>query len=260
MNISNIILTAIRRRWAMAAAAALTFVLVSGMGTTAAGQSTCIPQGTQIFAYDANNDHLYKFTADSPGNFLSDIELMGLTPDEFAFGFDYRPLDGNLYAGVTNIFGLSTQIYSINSTTGQLTPIGTSSAGSSDVFFGVDFNPVVDRIRVVGNSATNRRFHPDTGALVANDTNLTYAPGDPNAGSTPNVVHVAYSNNNTGAAATTLYGIDSVKDALVRIGGVDGDPTPNDGQVFTIGPLGVNALSYGGFDIQPGTNNAYAVL
>lgn len=222
--------------------------------------STCIPQGTQMLAYDANNDHLYKFTASNPGSFLSDVELTGLTPDEFIFGIDYRPSNGQLYAGVTNIFGLSTQIYSANTTTGQLSPIGMTSAGSSDVFFGIDFNPAADRIRVVGNSATNRRFHPDTGDLVANDMNLTYAPGDPNAGSVPNIVHVAYSNNQAGASTTTLYGIDSAKDTLVRIGGVDGTPSPNDGQVFTIGPLGVNALSYGAMDIQPGTNQAYAVL
>ncbi|MEQ1644326.1 MAG: DUF4394 domain-containing protein, partial [Pyrinomonadaceae bacterium] len=76
----------------------------------------------------------------------------------------------------------------------------------------------------------------------------------------PNIVHVAYSNSQAGATLTTLYGIDAGRDTLVRIGGVDGTPSPNTGQVNTIGPLGVNATSFGGFDIQPFTNIAYAAL
>jgi subtilisin-like proprotein convertase family protein len=59
---------------------------------------------------------------------------------------------------------------------------------------------------------------------------------------------------------TTLFGIDSNTDSLVRIGGLDGVPSPNTGQLTTIGPLGVNATSFGGFDIVPGTNQGYAVL
>jgi subtilisin-like proprotein convertase family protein len=41
---------------------------------------------------------------------------------------------------------------------------------------------------------------------------------------------------------------------------VDGNPSPNGGQLTTIGPLGVAITSFGGFDIQPGTNTAYAAL
>ena len=35
--------------------------------------------------------------------------------------------------------------------------------------FGVDFNPQVDRLRVVSNSGQNLRLHPDTGAVAAVD-------------------------------------------------------------------------------------------
>jgi len=57
-----------------------------------------------------------------------------------------------------------------------------------------------------------------------------------------------------------LFGIDSGRDTLIRIGGVDGTPSPNGGQLFTIGALGVNATGFGGFDIQGGSNTAYSVL
>ena len=76
----------------------------------------------------------------------------------------------------------------------------------------------------------------------------------------PNVVHVAYTNSQAGATLTTLYGIDTGTDTLVRIGGPDGTPSPNTGLLTTIGPLGVDATSFGGFDIQPFTNIAYAAL
>jgi hypothetical protein len=47
------------------------------------------------------------------------------------------------------------------------------------------------------------------------------------------------------APPTTLYGIDFINDALVRIGGVNGDPagggSPNAGVVTIVGPLGLVA-------------------
>lgn len=94
--------------------------------------------------------------------------------------------------------------------------------------FGVDFNPVVDRLRVV--SGKNCRVSPfphfskDTGANyrieVASgnctvDGNLTFAINDSSAASVSSVVAAAYSNNFAGASSTVLYVID----ALVRTSG-----------------------------------------
>ena len=54
----------------------------------------------------------------------------------------------------------------------------------------------------------------------------------------------------TAGTATTLYGIDTVANQLVRIGGVDGTPSPNGGTITPVGPMGsINAVSIGGFDI-----------
>ena len=76
----------------------------------------------------------------------------------------------------------------------------------------------------------------NNGTLAATDTALAYAAGDPNFGVDPNVVHVAYSNNTAGALTSTLYGIDTNTDSPVMIGGVNGVPSPNGGQLTTIGP------------------------
>ncbi len=92
------------------------------------------------------------------------------------------------------------------------------------------------------------------------DTVLAYAAGDPGFGMNPSVVHVAYTNNQAGAVSTTLYGIDSTRDVLVTVGGLNGTPSPNGGQLFSVGPLGADVSTLGGFDIQPATNSAYAAL
>src|SRR5207244_4762954 len=49
--------------------------------------------------------------------------------------------------------------------------------------------------------------------------------------------------------------------ALVTQGSANGTPTsPNTGQLFTVGPLGVDTTELVGFDIAPGGNAAFASL
>lgn len=220
----------------------------------------CAAQNTLFWAYNFSNDHLVRFTAANPTNFLSDIQLTGLAADEFLLGIDYRPSTATLYGLVGNFIGTRVRVVAINTSNGELFPIGQVSPPGGDVFLGVDFNPVPDLIRAAGDADSNRRFNPNTGALAGTDTNLAYVAGDPSFGTNPNVVHVAYTNSQAGATMTTLYGIDSGTDRLVRIGGPDGVPSPNTGQLTSIGLLGVNTTSFGGFDIQPFTNAAYAGL
>jgi hypothetical protein len=75
------------------------------------------------------------------------------------------------------------------------------------------------------------------------------------------VVGAGYTNNtNPAPANTTLYGIDSNTDALVRVGDVNGTPnSPNTGLLTTIGPLGVNTNNFVGLDITR-NNVAFAAL
>ncbi len=122
--------------------------------------------------------------------------------------------------------------------------------------FGIDFNPMVDRIRVVSTGGSNRRIHPTTGAVVAVDSTLSYAAGDPNFGTDPNVSGVAYTNNFPGAASTILYDIDVTLDILVI------QSPANAGTLITVGPLGVDTDTPVGFDIVTvgGSNSAYASL
>src|SRR5690606_5520838 len=109
-----------------------------------------------------------------------------------------------------------------------------------------DFNPVVDRIRLVTQNGKNFRLHPETGLLVATDGDLAYAAGDENEGAIPGIVTGAYSQSFNTTSTTTLYNLDASLNILVT------QVPPNEGILNTIGDLGVtiNPLDpTAGFDI-----------
>ncbi|MEP6787142.1 MAG: DUF4394 domain-containing protein [Acidobacteriota bacterium] len=236
---------------------------IHGSCTAPTPTPTPVPACATLYAYDFSTDHLISFNAADPATILTDIALPGLDTanDEFLESIDFRPSTGQLYGIATNPTTNLTRVVTINTTTGQVTSVGGTVTPAAGLFFAGDFNPVVDRVREASDADINRRFNPNDGTLAATDTNLAYAAGDPNAGFDPSVVHVAYSNNTPGATQTTLFAIDSNRDVLARIGSVNGSPvSPNSGQLFTVGSLGLNAQSFGGFDIQQGTGIGYAVL
>lgn len=214
-----------------------------------------------------DNDQLLTFDSTNPGNVLDSVEVSGLRRGEDLVGIDFRPADGRLY-GVSD----RDQLYAIELSSGLATPVGSLLAlGLSGNRFGVDFNPVVDRLRLVGDSNQNLRINPNDGTSVdgdpaapgvQGDTNLAYDPSDPLAGRDPDAVAAAYTNSFIGAAATTLYLLDARSNSLVRQGGLNvppGTPSPNGGQLFTVGSLGTNIGKRAGFDIAT-DGTAFAAL
>jgi hypothetical protein len=202
-------------------------------------------------------DGLLTFDSATPGTTTPLIAISGLQPGELILAIDLRPATGQLYG-----LGSTSRLYTINPTTGAATQVGSAGAFTlSGSVFDMDFNPVVDRIRVVSDTDQNIRLNPNDGTLTATDTNLAYASGDPNFGTNPIMPGAAYSNNFAGSSTTTLFGIDGGLDILVRQGSPGGSPvSPNSGQLFTIGPLGVNAAGTSGFDISGVTGTAYAMF
>jgi trimeric autotransporter adhesin len=224
-----------------------------GSGPTALRDITISPiQPQTIFGVTTAN-RLITFNSARPDILLSDQPITGLANGEVVLGIDFRPLTNQLF-GFTSYNRIITL-----STTGVATVVGSPNPlGGNE--YGFDFNPVPDRIRIVNDNDQNVRINPDTGATAATDSNLAYAPGDPNFGQNPNIGGEAYTNSVAGATATTLYGIDFNLDILVTQGGPNSNPSPNTGQLFTVGPLGVNTSSLVGFDISGQTGIAYASL
>lgn len=190
----------------------------------------------------------------APGAASTVGQISGLAAGEVVLGIDFRPLDGQLYA-----LGSNNRIYTINTSTAAATLVGSGFGPPSlnGLSYGWDFNPTVDRIRAVSDTAQNLRLNPITGGVAATDTNLAYALADVNAGDNPAIVGSAYTNNFAGATSTTLYGIDWAQDLLVT-------QTPaNDGTLQTVGlGLGFNTSDQVGFDIVTGQGleTAYASL
>lgn len=198
------------------------------------------------------------FDSDTPTVF-TEISPSGMAPGELIVGLDVRPATGQLYA-----LGDSNRLYTVNTDTGLLTPLGAGpfTPALNGAAFGFDFDPVTDRARVVSDSDQNLVLNPDTGAVESTDASLAYAAGDANDGQNPNIASIAYSDNNAGAASTTLYGIDSGLSVLVRLGGPGGIPSPANGELTTIGSLGVLTATGTllGFDISAISGNAIAYI
>jgi hypothetical protein len=220
---------------------------ILGTIVTLAASSPGLLRAEQIVALTSGKRLLF-FDSATPGTVQKSITI-ATVGNELLTGIDFRPATGNLYA-----LGVSGRLYSLNLTTGVGTIPGNSPLAISGIHYGFDFNPVVDRIRVVNDNDQNLRLDPNNGSIVATDTALNYPTGDPHAFAKPTIVGAAYTNNFAGALATVLYDIDSFFDTLVI------QNPPNAGVLNTVGGLGVNTTDAVGFDISQGTGVAYASL
>lgn len=193
------------------------------------------------------NQTLVSFNTQAPNALLSGAAISGLMANEQIRGIDFRPADGGLYA-----LGSFSNLYRIDTATGAASLVGAGAGlNISGSAFGFDFNPVIDRIRVVSNTGANYVFNPDTGTATQ-VTSLFYNAGDPNEGATPNVVGSAYTNSVAGATSTQLYGIDTGLDILVT-------QANSAGTLQTVGMLGADINDLVGFDISGATGSAFAV-
>jgi hypothetical protein len=243
-----------------------------GRDTVSGGAGDDILLGSsssRLFGLTAKNQ-LVSFDPQVPG-YAQTIAVTGV--DGTLVSIDLRPADGKLY-GVSD----TQKIYTLAVTPGQTqttvsaTLVSTITPNLLDRgAIAIDFNPVPDRLRVVSSADQNLRINVDTGAIadgdpatagIQLDTPLAFASTDPNVGKNPNLRGIAYTNSVTPspnpAGKTTLYGIDPDLDILVRQGGLnfpDNPPSPNSGQLFTLGQVrdfSGAAIDFGqnlGFDI-----------
>ena len=176
---------------------------------------------------------------------------MELTGVEGLAGIDVRPADKMLY-GVT----LAGEVVTIDPATGAATVKSTLSEKLASYEGAiVDFNPMADRLRLMGTDGTNHRVNVDDG-MVTVDGSLAYEAGDMHEGEAPAIVEAAYINSIGKPEKTAMYDIDATIAALIQ------QVSPNDGTLKAIGKLGVEGSTYA-FDIaatQDLTNTAYLVV
>lgn len=173
-----------------------------------------------------------------------------------AVALDVRPATGELYVidDSDTLYTVSMNLEAEPDENGQFfadaTEVGELGVNPAGTVTGFDFNPVVDRIRVLTDADQNLRVNPEDpdgpmGTIV--DGPLAYDDGTAAA---PQLVGAAYESNTAGATATTLYDIDEGTDTLVTQ-----DPA-NDGSLQTVGALQIDAETSTGFDIS-GSGIAY---
>ncbi|WP_208278388.1 DUF4394 domain-containing protein [Massilia oculi] len=203
-----------------------------------------------VVALTASN-RLVSFDRATPGTIRSNVLVTGLQSGENLVGIDVRPKDGMLY-GV----GSTGRLYTLDAATGAATNKSRLVADAADTTepftalagasFGVDFNPMADRLRIVSNTGQSLRINVDSGA--------TTTDGSINGGAANTAISAsAYTNSFAGTGSTTLYGIDSANSTLYT------QNPPNDGTLAKPVPLGVAIGAANGFDIDARTNMGYMV-
>ncbi|MBP6396531.1 MAG: DUF4394 domain-containing protein [Saprospiraceae bacterium] len=220
-------------------------------------------EGQLAFAINSANS-LLSFDTQNPALVRSQLGISGLSAGQSLVGMDFRPATGELYALGYNATNGESQLYTINTTTGAATavnagPIVLSLGNGSQV--GFDFNPTVDRIRVIAANNANYRLHPVTGAIAATDGSLNFAAADVNSGKNPSIGSGAYTNSFKGATTTTLYVYDDSLNVLCT------QVPPNDGILNTLGSsnLTANLMDASGdldiyYDTENQQNVAYGIV
>jgi hypothetical protein len=159
-------------------------------------------------------------------------------------GIDVRPADGLLYAvsvdGTIATVDPQTGVATVKSKIETMVPMGQRVT--------VDFNPMADRLRVIGSDGTNLRVNVDNGQVMT-DGRLRFQEGSRQA----RIVAGAYTNSVRGPSSTTLYDIDA-SGLFIR------QAPPNDGVLVAIGEMGVSGDDIA-FDIQTSgeTNTGWVV-
>lgn len=169
----------------------------------------------------------------SPNVILSAIGLKSLQGGENILAIDYQASTKELFA-----IGSASRLYRIDPQTGECSLV-SGFAFTAGTDFGMDVDPVADRIRVLSNADENFTLDPLGGPPTVEGT---LNPAN------PNIVACAYANN----VPTTLFAIDSVSDMLVTV-------SPASGTVAAVGALGVDTSNSAGFDITA-ANLGYAAL
>ncbi|ODT56891.1 hypothetical protein ABS71_21105 [bacterium SCN 62-11] len=229
---------------------------------------TILPDGAvPAVALDATGTNLVRFSTATPGTTTTQaIATASLAAGEELVGIDFRPATGQLYGLAVNAAANTATVYIVDPQTGTLTlPTGATQGAiafvgndgatpvdlpdPATVGYGVDFNPMVDRLRVVTGSGLNFRVNQLNGTPVDGNATLAGVQTDGSInGLTTTATGAGYVNNFAGATVTTLYTLDASTDSLF-IQNPPNNGTQTSQVPVTIGGSPVDFTGVNGFDI-----------
>lgn len=201
------------------------------------------------------DQRLVEFATGSPSRTRQLGKVAGLSKDRKLVGIDFRVQNAKLY-GVGDRGG----VYTLNTRTAKATKVSQLTVALSGRYFGVDFNPAANRLRVISDNGQNLRHNIDDAAAPRTttvDTKLTNPTMPPSTAL--GVTAAGYTNNDLDPnTATSLFDIDTTNDRVSL------QSPANSGTLAPTGNLGVNAGPDAGFDIyfshRNRTNTGYAAL
>ncbi|MFD4238869.1 DUF4394 domain-containing protein [Streptomyces sp. NPDC058542] len=202
-----------------------------------------------------SGQRLVEFRTGEPSKPWQLGKVSGLKKDTKLVGIDFRVQNAKLY-GVGDKGG----IYTLNTRNAKAAKVSQLTVALAGTFFGVDFNPAANRLRVISDTGQNLRHNIDDPAAPRTttvDTPLTNPTTPPS--SAKGVTGAAYTNNDLNAdTATALFDIDTTNDRVSL------QSPANSGTLAPTGNLGVNAGPNAGFDIyfshRARTNHGFAAL
>ncbi len=219
--------------------------------------------GSFDIAYILSNNAITPFDTSNPASLGTALTITGLAAGDSLVGIDFRPQNGRLYGLGFNTGAGTAQLYAISIQTGVATAVGavgafSTAAGAALAIagpnFGIDFNPTVDRLRIVTSAGQNFRLNPNNGAAIDGDTvnALTQQDGGIN-GATTTVDATAYTNNSPNVTVTTQYTLDAVSNSLF-IQNPPNAGTQTTALGITLGGTPLDFTAVNGFDIPAGVN------
>jgi hypothetical protein len=230
-------------RWSVPLACVLALSAVAAQASHKSSDDRDWSRGPdRMLVATTNQNQLITFNARNVDR-IKDIQaITGLPAGVTLRGIDFRPKTGDLY-GV----GSDSVVYRVNPGTGIAIAEGPAfTPALRGKSFGVDFNPVVDKIRVVSDDRQNLRLNVDEGTVLSTDADLN--PG------MPQVVAAGYENSSfsfTQPTATKLHVVDAASDTLFTQ-----DP-PNNGTLTNPRKLRVDVGLNAGFDIAGDDNMGF---
>lgn len=213
--------------------------------------------------------------ASNPGSISASATITGLADDDTLVGMDFRPANGDLYAvgRLGNLYVINPQTAVVEATIPLVPAPDTMPVFEAldGMHFGVDFNPVPDRLRVTSDTGQNLRINVDNGETIV-DGDIAYAEESDVGGiedipllgpllgvigsillpeddaAVPALTAAAYTNSFAGTTTTQLFTLDIGNDSLNL------QNPPNDGTQVPLTDTPVAISGDQGFDIIGGDN------
>jgi hypothetical protein len=205
------------------------------------------PPSTLMYALGHTSNALFLFKTDVPGTPLSFTIPSGLVAGDSLRALAVQPMTGKLFAvGTTGV------LYTMNPFTGVAMAVGPAFAPTpTGDTMDLAFDRLTGQLRLFTSGGQNLVINPATGATISTDTTPSYAAGDANAATTPQIVGADFA---WVGGAQMLYGIETVRNTLVSIG------TPASGQLTTVGLLGFDTETHSALEFLAGASHAWACL